>query len=140
MGKEKKYKIIKHLSQIKGDIKFYRKKPVVIRAGELTERVAIKTREGILYGEKGDFLIEGIQGEIYPCGREIFFKTYKEVKQDEKEKVLIAEISKKDGKIGMNLSRDAQTFELFGFLKIYLEGLEEELLYSLEPDDEGYLY
>lgn len=60
--------------------KKYRKKPVVIIAVELKKRVKIKTREGILFGEVGDFIIEGIQGEIYPCGREIFFKTYDEVK------------------------------------------------------------
>jgi len=65
---------------VSGLPKKYRKKPIVIEAVELREQVRIKTREGILTGEVGDFLIEGIKGEIYPCGREIFFKTYDEVK------------------------------------------------------------
>ncbi len=61
--------------------KKYVKKPIVIKAIMLRERVKIKTREGVLIGEVGDFLIEGIEGEIYPCGNKIFFKTYDEVKQ-----------------------------------------------------------
>lgn len=76
-------KYIEKLSEItdqSGYPKKYRKKPVVIIAVELQERIKIKTREGVLFGEVGDFLIEGIEGEIYPCGRKIFFKTYEEVK------------------------------------------------------------
>lgn len=77
-------KVIEKLTDLKQDWKHYKKKPVVIKATELTEdKVAIQTREGLLYGYKGDFIIQGIQGEIYPCGREIFFKTYEEVNQDE---------------------------------------------------------
>ena len=56
--------------------KMYKKKPIVIKASELKEKVVIHTREGSLIGMKGDFLIQGIKGEIYPCGREIFFETY----------------------------------------------------------------
>jgi len=58
---------------------YYKKKPVKIKAVELTENIKIKTREGILVGYKGDFLIEGIEGEIYPCGKDIFWKTYEKV-------------------------------------------------------------
>ena len=71
--------IIEKLSDAKGEIRQYRKKPVIIRAIELAEKIRIKTREGTLYGEKGDFLIEGIEGEIYPCGKEIFWKTYEQI-------------------------------------------------------------
>jgi len=72
--------IVEKLSDIKGIVEHFRKKPVVILAVEITEeRIKIKTREGILFGYRGDFLIEGIEGEIYPCGREIFFKTYEKV-------------------------------------------------------------
>lgn len=56
--------------------KLARKRPIHIRVVELTERIQINTREGSLIGEPGDFLAEGINGEIYPIGREIFFKTY----------------------------------------------------------------
>ena len=57
----------------------FRKKPVVIEASQLTERREIKTREGALFGEPGDWLITGVEGEIYPCGDAIFRKTYEAV-------------------------------------------------------------
>lgn len=58
----------------------YRKKPVVVRAIKLKEEVQVETREGTLKGYPGDFIIEGIEGEIYPCDRKIFWKTYEEEK------------------------------------------------------------
>jgi len=71
-------KEIKKLADLKGyKIKEWVKRPVKVRAIEIHEKIKIHTREGTLYGEVGDFVIEGIKGEIYPCGREIFFKTYK---------------------------------------------------------------
>lgn len=68
-------KIIK-LNDLKIKPKEYTKRPITIKAVELKEEVEIETREGTLKGYVGDFLIEGIEGEIYPCGREIFIKTY----------------------------------------------------------------
>ena len=60
-----KEKIVEKLSDVKRQVKIYRKRPVEVKAVELKQKVKIKTREGELFGEKGDFLIEGIQGEIY---------------------------------------------------------------------------
>ena len=39
----------------------------------------IKTKEGWMHGDYGDYIIRGIMGEIYPCKPEIFRKTYEEV-------------------------------------------------------------
>ena len=36
----------------------------------------IKTLEGIMTGQLGDFIIQGVSGEIYPCKPDIFEKTY----------------------------------------------------------------
>lgn len=72
---------IQLLSDVGGTIRKYKKKPVVVRAVELTKRVRIRTREGELAGEPGDFLIEGIKGEVYPCGKDIFHATYEEVSE-----------------------------------------------------------
>ena len=36
----------------------------------------IDTREGSIYGQPGDWLIQGVKGEVYPCGDEIFRATY----------------------------------------------------------------
>lgn len=38
--------------------------------------IEIKTLEGVMRGDKGDFIIKGVNGEIYPCKPDIFAKTY----------------------------------------------------------------
>ena len=38
--------------------------------------IHIDTREGTLKGYSDDMLIQGIEGELYPCGMDIFNKTY----------------------------------------------------------------
>lgn len=40
----------------------------------------IKTLEGPMIAKAGDYIIKGIQGEIYPCKAEIFEQTYEVVK------------------------------------------------------------
>lgn len=36
----------------------------------------IKTPEGVMHANFGDFIIKGIKGEIYPCKADIFYTTY----------------------------------------------------------------
>lgn len=36
----------------------------------------IKTLEGVMRGEIGDYIIRGVKGEIYPCKPDIFEATY----------------------------------------------------------------
>ncbi|MFY2158073.1 hypothetical protein ACOSZF_20905 [Cytobacillus firmus] len=38
--------------------------------------MAIETLEGEMYARRGDFIIQGVNGEIYPCKPDIFEKTY----------------------------------------------------------------
>ena len=59
--------------------KEYRKKPVVISAYPTDEEVIIATREGKMKANIGDYIIRGVDGEIYPCKPDIFHKTYDEV-------------------------------------------------------------
>lgn len=75
----------------------YRKKPIVIEAfcyaidprpdwfmDKVTSKYIItfpdhcliNTLEGIMRGEAGDFIIQGVNGEIYPCKPDIFEKSY----------------------------------------------------------------
>lgn len=76
----------------------YRKKPVVIEAEQWcgfnlnddnslfqSPKVIIKhdgseflvdTLEGVMKGNKGDWLIKGVKGEFYPCKPDIFAATY----------------------------------------------------------------
>lgn len=83
----------------------YKKKPVVIEAFRFqidgvmpdwfADRVTsneiviyidgtcdIKTLEGIMKSDKGDYIILGVKGEIYPCKPDIFEMTYEEVKNE----------------------------------------------------------
>ena len=39
----------------------------------------IKTLEGIMIAHTGDYIIKGVNGEIYPCKPDIFEKTYEMV-------------------------------------------------------------
>lgn len=62
------------------DIKKYIKKPIVIDAYKTNHRITIDTLEGKMIAEPGDYIITGINGEVYPCKPDIFKKTYEEVK------------------------------------------------------------
>ena len=39
----------------------------------------INTLEGTMRAENGDFIIQGVNGEVYPCKPDIFEKTYEPV-------------------------------------------------------------
>lgn len=43
----------------------------------------IKTLEGIMTVSDGDYIIKGVNGEFYPCKKDIFEKTYNIVKEDD---------------------------------------------------------
>ena len=45
-------------------------------------KLYIKTLEGVMTADEGDFIIQGIKGEIYPCKPEIFKATYELVVVD----------------------------------------------------------
>lgn len=48
----------------------------------------IKTLEGNHHASVGDYIIQGVQGEIYPCKPDIFEKTY--VKVNENDNMLVS--------------------------------------------------
>lgn len=60
----------------------YRKKPIIIEAVKLTRKIVIKTLEGEMTGNPGDWLITGVNGEQYPCKDDIFQKTYEKLTGD----------------------------------------------------------
>jgi len=69
------------------------KKPIVIEFREpLAEVEEIRTREGTVKAKQGeDFVIRGVEGELYPIKKKIFYKTYKITKTPviNKEKILL---------------------------------------------------
>lgn len=79
---------------------FYRKRPVIVEAFryyasekpdwftdalitmdiiDYQTHCEIRTLEGTMRGEIGDYIIKGIAGEIYPCKPDIFEASYEEV-------------------------------------------------------------
>jgi hypothetical protein len=52
------------------------RKAVTSRAVRMNLPFEVDTMEGLMRGKKGDYLMCGIEGEYYPCDREIFEKTY----------------------------------------------------------------
>lgn len=39
----------------------------------------IHTKEGVMIGSEGDYIIRGVKGELYPCKADIFEETYEKV-------------------------------------------------------------
>ncbi|MBT8303415.1 MAG: PGDYG domain-containing protein [Bacteroidia bacterium] len=53
-----------------------RKKPIPIKCIQIDEPFTVETMEGLMKGKKGDWLVIGIHGEMYPIDNDIFVKTY----------------------------------------------------------------
>lgn len=54
----------------------YIKKPIPIEAFQAKVGMTIHTLECDMESNVGDYIITGVQGEQYPCKKEIFEKTY----------------------------------------------------------------
>lgn len=52
------------------------KKPIPIRCVQINEPFEVETLEGTMRGKKGDWLMIGVNGEMYPCDNSIFKKSY----------------------------------------------------------------
>lgn len=57
----------------------FRKKPIVVEASRIYEPMLVDTLEGTMHAEAGDWIIKGVNGELYPCKDDIFRKTYEPV-------------------------------------------------------------
>ncbi len=53
-----------------------RKLPIIVAVREMPEEFSVQTLEGTMEGKKGDILITGIKGEMYPCDRDVLFASY----------------------------------------------------------------
>lgn len=58
-----------------------RKRPVWIEYREAVPGETVETREGVLVAQQGDYIIRGVEGEVYPIARHIFAKTYETEEQ-----------------------------------------------------------
>jgi len=48
---------------------------------ENSDKLVIPTLEGEMHARKGDYIIKGVLGELYPCKPEAFKKTYDKVEE-----------------------------------------------------------
>ncbi len=55
------------------------KKPLPVRYLQMQEPFIIEGPDGKLEGGAGDYLMVGVKGELYPCSKEVFEKTYEKV-------------------------------------------------------------
>ena len=56
------------------------KKPIPIQCFQMKEAFQVETLEGIMNGKQGDWLMIGINGEMYPIDQDIFNLTYDLIK------------------------------------------------------------
>lgn len=56
------------------------KKPVVVNALKMLMDFEVDTLEGTHRGNAGDYLMKGVDGELYPIKKEIFNRTYDIIK------------------------------------------------------------
>lgn len=54
---------------------------------EVANKYYVKTLEGQLYVDIGDYIIKGIKGEFYPCKPDIFKETYERVEVEADESI-----------------------------------------------------
>lgn len=53
------------------------KKPIVVHAKQVEDEFTVNTLEGnYKHGKPGDYLMRGIDGELYICDKSIFERTY----------------------------------------------------------------
>lgn len=52
------------------------KRPIRIKARKMPVAFEVETLEGTIRGAAGDWLLEGVRGEMYPCRADIFEETY----------------------------------------------------------------
>jgi hypothetical protein len=45
----------------------------------LSDKISIRTLEGVMMAQSEDWIIRGVAGELYPCRPDIFEKTYEAV-------------------------------------------------------------
>lgn len=63
------FKIVKHLNVV-------RSWKLGLHAEQKGDSILIPTLEGVMEASLGDWIIQGVNGEFYPCKPDIFEKTY----------------------------------------------------------------
>ncbi|SJQ21629.1 Uncharacterised protein [Clostridioides difficile] len=72
----------------------------------------LETLEGTMRANKGDYIIQGVKGEIYPCKADIFEMTYEKVEYREKNK-LSTEMTLDSTNFQENIKKARKELDLF---------------------------
>ncbi|MCM0744894.1 hypothetical protein OGM26_06210 [Clostridioides difficile] len=72
----------------------------------------LETLEGTMRANKGDYIIQGVKGEIYPCKADIFEMTYQKVEYRGKNK-LSTEMTLDSTNFQENIKNAAKELEFF---------------------------
>lgn len=78
------YKVDGVLSNIPSWCKEYRK-TATARAVKIQHPFEVCTQEGVMHGERGDYLMIGVIGELYICAKDTFALTYESVEEERDE-------------------------------------------------------
>lgn len=66
-----------------GEIKSFAGLDVSVQYYDLPPTLRIYTLEGVMTAKPGDWIIKGVQGELYPCKPDVFEKTYEPIITEE---------------------------------------------------------
>jgi hypothetical protein len=67
---------MKTIDKMPEGFSWFKKKPIPIKAIQINEDFEVHTLEGTFNAKAGDYLIEGVRGELYSCKEDIFKATY----------------------------------------------------------------
>ena len=56
-----------------------KKKPITAYCKQISQEFTVETKEGIMKGKPDDYLMKGVDGELYICDKEIFEKSYDKI-------------------------------------------------------------
>ena len=101
MEKIKKFADAWKMYNTKNDWVNCKKLPIIIKAIQMEMPFAVETLEGTTYeGKAGDYLLEGVEREVYPCKKGIFESTY-----------ITLDVEKKILKLKESISTDRGLFD-----------------------------
>ena len=62
--------------QVLKRMRTFKKIPITIRAAQMNYPFEVDTLEGRMKGGYGDFVIQGVKQELYPCAQDIFLQIH----------------------------------------------------------------
>lgn len=120
------------------------KNSIILRGDYKGETSAdIETLEGVIHAKYGDFIIKGVNGEIYPCKPDIFDKTYEVSTNRQFDRIKAMSVEEMAQfirrLIQAHLNKFCNEMELGGYILTAEENKEVEIEWKkwLESEEQG---